>query len=141
MNDLPHFTAEEIAVAKRYAMMRPTEPVDPRIEDLVKDLIACVADKWTMQVLDVLAESGELRFSRLAEQIPGISQKMLTQTLRRMEREGLVRRTVFPVVPPKVEYRLTTLGVGLGSAFCGVWVWAAENLEEVDNARRKYDSI
>ncbi len=139
MDDLPHFTPEEIAVAKRYAMMRPTAPVDPRIEDLVKDLIACVADKWTMQVLDALAESGEMRFSRLAEQIPGISQKMLTQTLRRMERDGLVRRTVFPVVPPRVEYRLTSLGIGLGSAFCGVWVWAAKNLDEVDAARQGYD--
>ena len=139
MEKLPYFTDEEIAVAKRYAMMRPVEPVSPRLENLVKDLIARVADKWTMQILDVLTESGELRFSQLGKQIPGVSQKMLTQTLRRMERDGLVRRSVFPVVPPRVEYRLTKLGIGLGSAFCGVWVWAAENLDEVDTARRKYD--
>ncbi len=140
MDELPHFTPDEIEVAKRYAMMRPAEEVDPKIETLVKELIACVADKWTMQILDVLTDCGELRFSRLADQILGISQKMLTQTLRRMERDGLVRRTVFAVVPPKVEYRLTSLGIGLGSAFCGVWVWAAENFEGVETARQNYDS-
>ena len=53
---------------------------------------------------------------------------MLTQTLRQMERDGLITRTVHPVVPPKVEYKLTTLGLSLGAAFCGVWIWAAENL-------------
>jgi DNA-binding HxlR family transcriptional regulator len=64
---------------------------------------------------------------------------MLTQTLRAMERDGLLIRTVYPVVPPKVEYSLTTLGLTLGAAFCGVWVWAANNLEEVEKARSDYD--
>jgi DNA-binding HxlR family transcriptional regulator len=61
------------------------------------------------------------------------------QTLRHMERGGLLTRTVHPVVPPKVEYKLTRLGMGLGAAFCGVWVWAAENLKQVEQARRKFD--
>ena len=64
---------------------------------------------------------------------------MLTQTLRQMERDGLITRTVHPVVQPKVEYKLTHLGLSLGAAFCGVWVWAAENLQHVEQARRKFD--
>ncbi len=90
-------------------------------------------------VLEVLADHGELRFTRLSELVGGISQKMLTQTLRHMERDGLLVRTVFPVVPPKVQYRLTGLGLSLGSAFCGVWVWAAENLRQVEQARQVFD--
>jgi hypothetical protein len=63
------------------------------------------------------------------------------QTLRHMERDGLVARTVHPVVPPKVEYKLTQLGMSLGAAFCGVWVWAAENLKHVEQARLKFDKV
>ena len=64
---------------------------------------------------------------------------MLTQTLRLMEREGLVARTVHPVIPPKVEYRLTTLGLSLSAAFCGVWIWAEEHIKEVETARAVFD--
>jgi DNA-binding HxlR family transcriptional regulator len=136
---LTHFTAEEIAKARRYAISTPAADLDPRIGALVNELIGRVADKWTMMILEILAERGELRFTRLGEQVHGISQKMLTQTLRQMERDGLLIRTVHPVVPPRVEYRLTGLGLSLGSAFCGVWVWAAENLEEVEQARQAFD--
>lgn len=139
MDALPHFTAEEIERARRYAAAIPPVDLDPRIGALVHELIGRVADKWTMIILEVLAERGELRFTRLSELVEGISQKMLTQTLRQMERDGLVVRTVHPVVPPKVEYRLTALGLSLGSAFCGVWVWAAENLERVEQARQAFD--
>jgi DNA-binding HxlR family transcriptional regulator len=114
--------------------------MDPRIEALVNQLIGRVADKWTMLIIEVLIERGELRFSRIAEQVPGISQKMLTQTLRQMERDGLVLRTVHAVVPPKVEYRLTELGGSLGEAFCGVWMWAEQHLETVEAARRAFDA-
>ena len=112
---------------------------DPRVEALVTELIGRVADKWTMLILEVLEEHGELRFTRIADHVPGISQKMLTQTLRQMERDGLVVRTVHPVVPPKVEYRLTKLVQSLGQAFCGVWVWAAKNLGEIERARADFD--
>jgi DNA-binding HxlR family transcriptional regulator len=139
MSSLPQFTAEQIAKAKRYAAATPPAEIDPRIEALVHELIGRVADKWTMLLLEVLSEHGELRFTRLGELVPGISQKMLTQTLRYMERDGLVVRTIHPVVPPKVEYRLTPLGLTLGAAFCGVWVWAVENLAEVEQARRSFD--
>ncbi|OZI43662.1 transcriptional regulator [Bordetella genomosp. 5] len=113
---------------------------DPRVQALVNDVIARVADKWTMIILEVLAEHGALRFTQLARQVSGISQKMLTQTLRDMEREGLVLRTVYPVVPPKVEYQLTDLGLGLGEAFCGVWVWAQQNLNTIEGSRAAFDA-
>ena len=106
----------------------------------MKDLIGRVADKWTMIVLEVLTEQGELRFTKLGDLVGDISQKMLTQTLRRMERDGLVTRTVHAVIPPKVEYRLTPLGLTLGAAFCGVWVWAAENLSAIEDARQRFDA-
>ncbi len=139
MPGIARFTPEQITAARTYAVSTPPADIDPRIEALVTDLIGRVADKWTMLVLEVLAEKGELRFTRLAEAVEGISQKMLTQTLRTMERDGLIVRTIHPVVPPKVEYRLTQLGLTLGAAFCGVWVWAAENLAQVEEARRTFD--
>ena len=134
------FTPEQVAAARAHAAHAPPDEIDPKIEALVNQLIGRVADKWTMLILEVLAEKGELRFTRLGEMVGGISQKMLTQTLRQMERDGLVARTVHPVVPPRVEYRLTPLGNGLGAAFCGVWIWAGENLDEVERARRAFDA-
>jgi len=112
---------------------------DPRVEGLVNDVIGRVADKWTMLVLEVLTEHGEQRFTRLGELVGGISQKMLTQTLRQMERDGLVVRTVHPVIPPKVEYRLTDMGLTLSEAFCGVWAWAEKNIERIEAARTEFD--
>ena len=133
------FNEEQVALAKRQATLTPPDDLDPRIEALVNDLIGRVADKWTMLILEVLAEKGELRFTRIGEAVAGISQKMLTQTLRQMERDGLIARTVHPVVPPKVEYKLTPIGMSLGAAFCGVWIWAADNLDRVELARRAFD--
>ena len=116
------------------------QPIDPAIERLVTDIIGRVADKWTLLVLEVLEEHGELRFTAIGRHVEGISQKMLTQTLRQMERDGLVVRTVHPVIPPRVEYRLTELGAGLAEAFCGVWTWAGENLERIEAARQAFDA-
>lgn len=113
--------------------------LDPRVERLVTEIIGRVADKWTMLVLEILTEKGELRFTQLRAECEGVSQKMLTQTLRAMERDGLVIRTVHPVVPPKVEYRLTELGGSLAYAFCGIWVWAARHLEQIEAARTAFD--
>lgn len=113
--------------------------IDPRVNALVNDLIGRVADKWTMLVLEALTETDTLRFTQVARAVPGVSQKMLTQTLRQMERDGLVTRTVYPVVPPKVEYRLTDLGSSLGCAFCGVWEWAEAHLARVEAARQAFD--
>jgi len=117
----------------------PAEPLDPRVEALVNEVIGRVADKWTMIVLEVLTEHGEMRFTRIGELACGISQKMLTQTLRQMERDGLLIRTVHPVIPPRVEYRLTDLGFTLAEAFCGVWQWAEKNLDRIETARAAFD--
>ena len=113
---------------------------DPRIDALVNETMGRVADKWTLLVLEALEEAGARRFSDLGRSVPGISQKMLTQTLRQMEREGLVSREVFAEVPPRVEYRLTDLGHELGEAFCGVWQWAERNLARIEAARADYDA-
>ncbi|MCU1740628.1 MULTISPECIES: winged helix-turn-helix transcriptional regulator [Pseudomonas] len=139
MKDIPNFTEEEIAAARFYSSLTPPADIDPRIASLVTDLIGRVADKWTMLILEALIDKKPLRFTRLSERVEGISQKMLTQTLRAMERDGLVQRTVYAVVPPKVEYTLTSLGVTLSAAFCGVWVWAANNLDEIEKSRRDFD--
>ncbi|MRL70407.1 transcriptional regulator [Brevundimonas sp. SPF441] len=123
----------------RIAHPETGEVADPRVEALVNDVIGRVADKWTMLILEVLAEHGETRFTRVGDLVGGISQKMLTQTLRQMERDGLVTRTVHPVIPPKVEYRLTDLGFTLAEAFCGVWMWAEKNIDRIEAARAAFD--
>jgi DNA-binding HxlR family transcriptional regulator len=133
------FTEDELRLGRARLRKQPAEPVDPRIEALVNEVIGRVADKWTMLVLEELVEHGEQRFRELNRRVPGISQKMLTQTLRQMERDGLVVRTVHPVVPPRVDYRLTPLGMSLGAAFCDVWIWAERHHEKIEEARRAFD--
>ena len=115
-------------------------PLDPRVERLVNDLIGRIADKWTLLVLELLEERGTMRFTAIARAVEGISQKMLTQTLRQMERDGLATRTVHPVVPPRVDYALTPLGNSLSAAFCGVWTWAERHLNTVEAARARFDA-
>ncbi|MFT3967656.1 MAG: helix-turn-helix domain-containing protein [Sphingobium sp.] len=127
--------------ARAIAGKTPPAEIDPRVERLVNELIGRVADKWTMLILEVLEDHGELRFTRIGRLVDGISQKMLTQTLRQMERDGLVIRTVHPVIPPRVEYRLTDLGHSLGAAFCGVWIWAETNLSRIETARARFDAM
>lgn len=123
---------------EQLAKCKPSECIDPAIEALVREIIERVADKWTMLVLEILAEHGVVRFTKLGELVGGISQKMLTKTVRQMERDGLVKRTVHPVIPPRVEYQLTQLGLSLGAAFCGVWVWAEEHHDEITRARKAF---
>lgn len=113
---------------------------DPMVEALVREIIERVADKWTMLVLEVLEEHGVVRFTRLGELVGGVSQKMLTKTVRQMERDGLVTRTVHPVIPPRVEYELTELGHSLGEAFCGVWIWAEKHGDAVMKARKAFET-
>jgi DNA-binding HxlR family transcriptional regulator len=79
-----------------------------------------------------------MRFTQLGRLVPGISQKMLTKTVRQMESDGLVKRTIYPVIPPRVEYQFTTLGRSLGAAFCGVWIWAEAHHDEITRARRAF---
>lgn len=118
----------------------PHPPTGPEVEALVRELIGRVADKWTMLVLETLEERGTLRFTELGRLVGDISQKMLTKTLRDMERMGLVSRTVHPVVPPHVDYALTALGRSLGEAFCGVWLWAEAHHAEIEAARTAFEA-
>lgn len=113
---------------------------DPELDALVTEIIGRVADKWTMLALETLEVNGTMRFTRLSEAIGGISQKMLTKTLRAMEADGLVTRTVFPVVPPRVDYALTDLGHSLGAAFCGVWTWAETHRATILAARAAFSA-
>ena len=116
------------------------DEVDPAIEALVHDVIGQVADKWTMLILETLQEHGTMRFTQIGKAVDGVSQKMLTKTVRRMERDGLLSRTVHPVIPPHVDYTLTELGQSLSAAFCGVWIWAETYYADVQQARRAFSA-
>jgi|SRR5579872_1795137 len=131
----------QTAANEKLCVTEPPPETSPEIDALVREIIARIADKWTMLVLETLSEHGELRFTRLAELLGGVSQKMLTKTLRQMERDGLLVRTVHPVIPPHVEYRLTGLGQTLGAAFCGVWMWAEQHHAEIVQARKAFDAM
>jgi DNA-binding HxlR family transcriptional regulator len=97
-----------------------------------------VGDKWSVQVVVQLG-SGPKRFNELRRIVSGISQRMLTLTLRSLERDGLVTRTVYPTIPPKVEYRLTGLGCSLLKTVRGLGEWAIQNRDEILAARRRFD--
>jgi DNA-binding HxlR family transcriptional regulator len=116
----------------------PYPATTPEVDALVREIIARVADKWTMLILETLHEQGTMRFTQLGEHVGDISQKMLTKTLRQMEYDGLIKRTVHPVIPPHVDYTLTDLGRSLGAAFCSVWMWAEAHHAEVDAARAAF---
>ena len=110
---------------------------DPACE--VRNILDRIADKWSLLVIFVLAD-GTRRFSELRREIDGISQRMLTLTLRQLEREGLVTRTVFPVVPPRVDYELTPLGSTLLDTIQSLVAWAGEHGHEIAAARAAYDA-
>jgi DNA-binding HxlR family transcriptional regulator len=97
-----------------------------------------IADKWTVLVVSALVK-GTMRFSQLRAEIGGVSQKMLTQTLRGLERDGLVQRTIYPTIPPKVEYQLTALGQTLVDLLNGIRIWSESNIESVLEAQATYD--
>lgn len=105
---------------------------------LSRQVLHLIADQWTPLVIYAL-EDGTMRFGQLLKRIGGISRKMLTQTLRAMERNGLVQRIVYPVVPPVVEYTLTPLGQTLVEPMKALGSWAYEHLPEVAQARTAYD--
>ncbi len=102
-------------------------------------VLSRIADKWTVLVVSSL-EFETKRFSTLRREIGGISQKMLTQTLRGLERDGLIKRTIYPSVPPKVEYSLTPLGRTLVELLDSIRAWSETNIEDVLKAQGKYDS-
>jgi DNA-binding HxlR family transcriptional regulator len=120
--------------------MSPSRSAGPTDKDLlVHEMLGRVADKWTLLVIDAL-EEGTLRFGEVRERVGAVSQKMLTRTLRQLERDGLIEREVYAEVPPRVEYRLTPRGRALGQAVCGMWTWAARHAAAVQESRRAYDA-
>ena len=104
----------------------------------VREVLNRVGDKWTVQVVAALSD-GPRRFSELRRTVEGISQRMLTLTVRGLERDGLVLRSVEPSVPPKVSYELTRLGRTLLGPILALAEWAQDNRQEIDDARRKFD--
>lgn len=108
-------------------------------EELVREMLVRIGDRWSLRVIETLSEEGSFRFTRLRERLDGVSQKMLTQTLRQLERDGLVERQVFAEVPPRVDYRLTPMGEALGETLCGLWMWAERHLGDVQQAREAFD--
>lgn len=104
-----------------------------------RQLLDRISDKWVSLVLNALAD-GPRRYSELSRKLAGVSQKMLTQTLRNLERDGLVTRSVTPSVPVRVDYALTPLGTGLLPVVQAVKGWAEDNMGEVLAARDSYDS-
>lgn len=117
------------------AICRSSDPM------AVRELLTKIGDKWTIFVilsLDLLG--GRARFSELERSIPGISQRMLSTTLKNLERDGLVIRELFPEVPPRVEYEITSLGKSLLRPTQGLVDWAKENWESVREAQTKFDA-
>lgn len=104
----------------------------------ISEILSRVGDKWTVLVIIQLRES-PLRFSEIKRRLGSISQKMLTATLRALERDGVLTRTVYPTVPPRVEYALTSLGRDLLEPVSAMANWATKNADAIDRARAAYD--
>src|SRR5438270_9806029 len=105
----------------------------------VASILARVGDKWSVFVI-MLRGDGPRRFNEIKRMIAGISQRMLTLTLRGLERDGLVTRTVFPTIPPRVDYELTDLGRGLSKPVKALGTWAIEHQPEIQRARTEFDA-
>jgi DNA-binding HxlR family transcriptional regulator len=114
--------------------------VDPnRMNCKWRETVELIGDKWTVRILRALCQK-ELRYSQLHREVPGISQKVLTASLRELERSGIVKRTVYPVVPPRVEYELTELGYSVFDIVDALHNWSVEHLPEIQSARLAYDA-
>jgi DNA-binding HxlR family transcriptional regulator len=103
-----------------------------------RTVLDVIANKWTNLVVCALRD-GPLRFGHLRRRLEGITQKMLTQTLRALERDGLVTRTLYPTIPPRVDYELTDLGRDAAGLFDGLIEWAQQHVVEITAARDRYD--
>jgi len=118
--------------------MKHCEP-DPSYGAFVRQLLDRVGDKWSLLVMRELAEQ-RMRFTEVLRSIDGISQRMLTRTLRELERDGLVTREVFAEVPPRVEYEVTPLGHTLLPHVIALARWAVEHRDDVESSRERYDA-
>ncbi|MCW2387328.1 DNA-binding HxlR family transcriptional regulator [Sphingobium sp. B11D3B] len=106
---------------------------------MVREILDRVGDKWSLYIIATLKD-GPVRFNELRRRIGGISQRMLTITLRGLERDGLIKRTMFPTIPPRVEYELTDIGGSLLAPVMALTMWANSNQDNIQNARTRYDA-
>ncbi|RBO94425.1 winged helix-turn-helix transcriptional regulator [Nocardia puris] len=104
-----------------------------------REVLTILSDKWVLLVLGVLRKTGPIRYNELRRTLDGITQKVLTTTLRTLERDGLVHRAVYPTVPPRVEYSLTELGVSIGDIGRALGEWSQRHHGEVAEARARFD--
>jgi DNA-binding HxlR family transcriptional regulator len=118
----------------------PCDGLDEGEKRLAREILDHIACKWSIWVIQALGACGRLRFSRLLDQVEGVSQKMLTKTLRRLERDGLVTRSMYLEVPPRVEYELSPTGRELLVQVIPLWKWVVENVEGFTVARQRFDS-
>lgn len=122
------------------ASKQPAHFENSAANSFAREVLERIGDKWSVCVIHSLGEAKTLRFNALRTQLSGISQRMLTVTLRGLERDGLVTRKVYPEVPPRVEYSLTTLGATLRQLVGGFMAWSSDHLSEVAAARARYDA-
>ena len=109
-------------------------------DSLTREMVACIADKWSLWTMSVIAEYRRpMRFSRIMENVAGVSQKSLTKTLRGLERDGLITREVFAEVPPRVEYSVTPLGAEMLDNVSPLWLWVAKSVHRFQDARAAFD--
>ncbi|MCU7933212.1 MAG: helix-turn-helix transcriptional regulator [Candidatus Thiodiazotropha sp. (ex Codakia rugifera)] len=106
----------------------------------IRDGLLIIGGKWKSMIMHVLGQHEVIRFNRLKAMIPQISQKMLTQQLRELERDGLVTRKVYPEVPPRVEYSITTLGLSIGHIYREINQWQQKHRQEIEKCREEYDA-
>lgn len=119
---------------------RPPDDADvTRADSLAREIFAGVANKWALLIINVL-DDRTLRFTELRTAVDGISHKMLTQTLRGLERDGVVHRKVHATVPPRVEYRLTEAGEALRATVNGMCAWTRRYLDEIESVRSRFDA-
>src|SRR5580692_1216504 len=108
---------------------------------LAREMVSRISDKWSLWTMSVIEELGQpMRFSRIMDQVEGISQKSLTKTLRGLERDGLITREVFAEVPPRVEYTITALGSEMLDNIAPLWIWVAKSVQRFQGSRDAFDS-
>jgi DNA-binding HxlR family transcriptional regulator len=131
---------ELLSVTQEGTFMEPSNTNDSGDCRAVADVLARIGDKWTVYIVGLLS-NGPMRFNEIRRAVSAISQRMLSLTLRGLERDGLVTRTVFPTIPPRVDYELTEVGRTLIGPLKQVGSWAIANRDYVESARAKFDVV
>jgi DNA-binding HxlR family transcriptional regulator len=119
---------------------QPHSEAISRPQKVAREIIDQIADRWSLLVIATLGKHQKLRFTQLRDEVEGVSQKMLTHTLRQLERDGIVTRHVHPVVPPHVDYQLTPLGLSLLEWVGAICSWVSTHLNEIEGSRERFDA-